>query len=120
MNLQEAAAACRIKHLFPEAKIIVALREPVSRAVSEINMKRRHCAEQKLADEDGWPYCCDAHFQPVNPKIRQALKSLKDLEDECLNTSSPGNEYRQKQNTVDLELKQAWNMLSTINVKATI
>lgn len=89
---QEPAAACRIKHLFPEAKFIVSLREPVSRAVSEINMQRRHCAGQKLTEEDGWPHCCNVRFQPVVPKLSEALRSVKNLKDECTNASSPGNE----------------------------
>lgn len=83
-------APCRIRQFFPDARFVVLLREPADRALSEISMNRRHCAEHKSWKKDGWPYCCVADFSPVVPKLRLALQTLAGLKDECVSSETAG------------------------------
>lgn len=81
---------CHIKQMFPKAKFVVTLREPVSRALSAIGMVRRHCSRQKERYANIWPKCCEELFKPVVAKLQAALDTLKGYEEECINPDTPG------------------------------
>lgn len=76
--------------MFPKAKFIVTMREPVSRALSAVGMMRRHCSRREKKDGNIWPGCCEEAFKPVVPKLRAALKTLESFKEECLDPDAQG------------------------------
>lgn len=91
--VQNPSVPCQIKQTFPKAKFVVILREPASRALSAVDMKRRHCSRRNPSDGDIWPFCCEDLFQPVIPKLENATLELKNLEAECADSKSLGTLY---------------------------
>lgn len=107
MLLQDSSVPCQIKHLFPDAKFIVVLRDPVYRTLSFMNMARNKCygmtnntVECKDDFNPGgsrWPgmkIALDIHCTEWFGDLVQHFKNTKEIlrnnEKECLDAFSEG------------------------------
>lgn len=82
-------APCRLKQFFPDAKFVVALRDPVYRILSSLNMERGMCLQGVGKEGLWWPKCC-LLFYPVRPILNASVEKASTHYKQCLTTFVDG------------------------------
>lgn len=85
--VQNPLAPCNIRRMFPDAKLVVSVRDPTYSLLASINEQRDSCLHKDKSED---PKCCSDHT-PLKPWLQRDLEQLKAHYEQCLDPFAQGN-----------------------------